>query len=85
MRFVSSRKGSNPIDFEQHVVYCNFPDDVVRDEQTGEIKGLGVDVMRKACKMARKTCVSVFSRDRYDNVKQYSLGRWRYKHNVDGD
>ena len=40
-------------------MYCNVPDDVDRDEQTGEIKGLPPDVMEKACRMARKTCVTV--------------------------
>ena len=48
-----------------------------RDEQTGEFRGLTIDVMRKACEMAEKTCVSVFSTDCYDNKKQSSLGRWR--------
>ena len=73
------------MDMIELVVYCNVPDNVGRDEQNGELKGLTVDVMEKACQMARKTCVTVTSNACWNNEDQSSLGRWRYTNNVNGD
>ena len=58
---------------------CNlsFARDFGRDETSGTVMGMAVDVMREACREAGKNCVTISSKSCYNNTEQYSLGRWR--------
>ena len=48
--------------------------DVGRDKTSGTLMGLSVDVMREACNVAGKKCVTIESNSCYNNSKIYSLG-----------